>query len=41
MRIQEDWPRQMMKDERMCDCIVRMNVKNNKCQKECHNATKP
>jgi hypothetical protein len=27
MKIQEDGPRQMMKDERIYDCIVRMNVK--------------
>ncbi len=31
----------MVKDERMCDCIVWMNVKNNKFQKEWHSATKP
>ncbi len=31
MRIQEDGPRQIMKDERMFDGIVRMNVKNNTC----------
>jgi hypothetical protein len=30
-----------MKDERMYDCIVSMNVKNNKCKKAWHNATKP
>ncbi len=29
--VQEDGPRQIMKDERMCDGIVRMNVKNNTC----------
>ncbi len=28
--VQEEGPRQIMKDERMCDCIVRMNVKSNK-----------
>jgi hypothetical protein len=28
--VQEEGPRQIMKDERMCDCIVRMSVKSNK-----------
>jgi hypothetical protein len=41
MRIQEDRPRRMMKDEWMYYCIVWMIVKNNKYQKEWHNATKP
>ncbi len=41
MRIQEDRPRRMMKDEWMYDCTVWMIVKNNKYQKEWHNATKP
>ncbi len=41
MRIQEDRPRRMMKDEWMYYCTVWMIVKNNKYQKEWHNATKP
>ncbi len=33
LKIQEDGPRQMMKNERMYACIVRMNVKNKKMLK--------
>jgi hypothetical protein len=41
MRIQEDGPQRMVKDERSVIVLYERMLKNNKFQKEWHNATKP
>ncbi len=41
MRIQEDGPRRMVKDERSVNVVYEWMLKNNKFQKEWHSATKP